>query len=85
MKKLFSEQQKFANHMTGLNQICNYLPNLVGPAGVAFGGMARKIIQPWLIEAQKRQISLKDWPEGWDAALAAAKQLINPWLIRKSS
>ena len=62
-----------------------YLPNLCGPEGVAFGGMARKIIQPWLIEAQKKQISLKEWPEGWEAALSAAKKLIDPWLIRKSS
>ena len=62
-----------------------YLPDLSGPEGVAFGGKARTIIQPWLIEAQNKQISLKEWPEGWNEALSAAKQLINPWLIRKSS
>ena len=63
----------------------SYLPHMNGPQGIAFGGMARKIIQPWLIEAQKKQISLREWPEGWDAALSKAKQLVNPWLIRKSS
>ncbi len=61
-----------------------YLPKLYGPEGVAFGGKARKIIQPWLKEAQRKRISLRDWPEGWEAALSEAKQLINPWLIRKS-
>ena len=62
-----------------------YLPTLNGPAGVAFGGMARKLIQPWLIESQKRQQSLKDWPEGWDRALKEAKKLVEPWLTRDSS
>ncbi len=62
-----------------------YLPKLKGPEGVAFGGKARKIIQPWLQEAQRKRISLREWPEGWEAALSEAQQLINPWLIRKSS
>ena len=61
-----------------------HLPQTKGPAGVAFGGMARKLIQPWLIEAQKKQISLKEWPEGWNASLKAAKELINPWLNRNN-
>ena len=55
-----------------------------GPAGVAFGGMARKLIQPWLIEAQARNISLRDWPEGWQEALSEANELISPWLLRKT-
>jgi len=55
-----------------------------GPAGIAFGGMARKLIQPWLVQADEHQISLKEWPEGWQSALKEAKQLINPWLIRNS-
>ena len=59
-----------------------YLPLQNGPAGVAFGGMARKLIQPWLLEAQNRQISLREWPNGWRAALEAAKGLISPWLSR---
>ncbi len=62
-----------------------YLHKFNGPEGVAFGGQARKIIQPWLQEAQRKRISLREWPEGWEAALSAAQQLINPWLIRKSS
>ncbi len=56
-----------------------------GPAGIAFGGMARKLIQPWLLEAQMKQISLREWPEGWEEALNEATQLISPWLSRKSS
>jgi len=61
-----------------------YLPEIKGPEGVAFGGKARKIIQPWLEEAQRKKISLREWPEGWEAALSEAKRLINPWLVRKS-
>ena len=38
-----------------------------------------------LQEAQRKRISLREWPEGWEAALSEAQQLINPWLIRKSS
>ncbi len=56
-----------------------------GPSGIAFGGFARKLIQPLLKEAEARQISLREWPEGWQAALFKAKHLINPWLSRKSS
>ena len=33
----------------------------------------------------RKKMSIRDWPEGWDAALSEAKRLINPWLIRKSS
>ena len=53
-----------------------------GPEGVAFGGMARTMIQPWLIKSQEKQISLRDWPEGWQQALTEAKKLIHPWLSR---
>ena len=55
-----------------------------GLAGIAFGGKARKLIQPWLLAAEANEISLRDWPEGWQAALQEARQLINPWLFRKS-
>ncbi len=61
------------------------IPKGHGPEGIAFGGMARQIIQPWLLEAQTRQISLREWPEGWQAALSAANELISPWLSRDSS
>ncbi len=53
-----------------------------GPEGIAFGGMARSLIQPFLQEAQAKKTNLRDWPEGWDAAVKQAKQLINPWLTR---
>ena len=65
-------------------QTINYVPDQNGPAGIAFGGMARKSIQPWLLKAEENQISLREWPEGWQAALKEAKQLINPWLFRSS-
>ncbi len=54
-----------------------------GPAGIAFGGMARKLLQPWLLEAQARHVSLREWPQGWHAALDQAKKLVCPWLSRQ--
>ncbi len=63
-------------------QTINYLATNKGPAGVAFGGMARKLIQPFLIEAQEKNINLLEWPDGWNQALAKAKELVNPWLLR---
>ena len=63
----------------------SYLPANNGPAGIAFGGMARKLIQPWILEAQSREISLKDWPEGWESALKAANTLVKPWLLRRNN
>ncbi len=52
------------------------------PAGVAFGGMARKLVQPFLQVAQNRGIRLRDWPEGWSQSLQVARNLIAPWLYR---
>ena len=60
-----------------------YLSGDNGPAGIAFGGIARKLLQPWLLEAQARHVSLREWPEGWHAALAQAKKLVGPWLLRQ--
>tara|TARA_Y100001968_G_scaffold21904_1_gene17318 strand:- start:7782 stop:8744 length:963 start_codon:yes stop_codon:yes gene_type:complete len=60
----------------------NYLSKDESPAGIAFGGMARKLVQPLLIEAQKRNVKLTEWPYGWNQALAKAQALINPWLLR---
>ncbi len=65
-------------------QTINHLPLQDGPEGIAFGGMARNLIQPLLLEAQEREISLREWPEGWLKALSEAKELINPWLFRHS-
>ena len=61
----------------------NYVDTKTGLAGIAFGGKARKLIQPFLIEAQKQNKKLIDWPEGWNEALKEAKALVNPWLIEK--
>ncbi len=58
----------------------NYLNSNKRPEGIAFGGGARKIVQPFLQVAQDKNISLTEWPEGWNSALEQAKQLINPWL-----
>ncbi len=61
-----------------------HLKSINGPEGVAFGGMARQLIKPFLLEAQQRNVNLRNWPEGWEAALDKANWLINPWLNRKS-
>ena len=63
----------------------NYLSNGNGPEGVAFGGIARKLIQPLLIEAQENQLSITEWSEGWNRSIQLAEQLIQPWLIRQNS
>ncbi len=65
-------------------QTINYIADLNGPSGIAFGGMARKLIQPWLLQAEANQTSLREWPEGWEAALKEAKKLISPWLMRSA-
>ncbi len=61
-------------------QTINYLKKNHGLAGIAFGGMARKLIQPFLSEAKKQNKKLIEWPEGWNKALKVAHELINPWL-----
>ncbi len=63
----------------------NHLNDRYGPEGIAFGGIARRLLQPLLLEAQQRNISLREWPQGWDSALTKAKQLISPWLIRRAN
>ncbi len=65
-------------------QTIQLLPNENGPAGIAFGGIARKLIEPWLLKAEANERNLRDWPEGWQPALQEAKQLINPWLLKNS-
>ena len=59
-----------------------YLSSNKRPAGIAFGGMARKLIQPLLIEAEEKNMNLLEWPDGWNQALKKAKELVNPWLNR---
>ncbi|KGG14674.1 Light dependent period modulator LdpA [Prochlorococcus sp. MIT 0602] len=53
-------------------------------AGVAFGGMARKLIQPFLIEAKKQNKKLIDNPKEFHRALKLARFLIQPWLDKES-
>ena len=64
------------------SETINYLSTNQNPAGIAFGGMARKLIQPLLLEAQQQNIKLIEWPDGWTQALHKAKELINPWLYK---
>ena len=51
-------------------------------AGIAFGGVARRLLQPFLLEAEQRRCRLLDEPSLWTAALAEARQLVGPWLCR---
>ena len=52
------------------------------PAGVAFGGMARRLLMPLIHEAQAQGTSLRHWPEGWRAGLDLARSLVEPWRRR---
>ena len=52
------------------------------PAGIAYGGVARRLMMPLLQEAQQRGCPLRAWPEGWDQALALAVPLVTPWVER---
>ena len=58
------------------------LPANSGAAGVAFGGMARSLLQPLLVEAEAQGQSLRDSPALQDQALALATDLLAPWLSR---
>lgn len=49
-------------------------------AGVAFGGVARRLLQPLLLEAQARGRPLLADGDLWPEALALARGLVNPWL-----
>ena len=51
-------------------------------AGVAFGGVARTLLQPLLGRVQQRGGSLLADPELWPQALAQARTLVDPWLRR---
>ena len=51
-----------------------------GVAGVAFGSVARALLQPWLLQAQARGLRLLDAPDLWPGALARAQGLVQPWL-----
>jgi Fe-S-cluster-containing hydrogenase component 2 len=51
-------------------------------AGVAFGGVARRQLQPLLLQAQGRGQALLHAGDLWPQALALARQLVTPWLER---
>ncbi len=61
-------------------QTINDIDTRIGLAGIAFGGKARKLIQPFLIEAQNENKKLIDRSKGWVQALKEAKALVDPWL-----
>ena len=49
------------------------------PDGIAFGGYARKIMQPFIEFASKNNKKLYEYPESMAAAIQEAKKLIQPW------
>ena len=51
-------------------------------AGVAFGGVARRLLQPLLLQAQARGLPLLEADDLWPEALALARSLVAPWLER---
>ena len=51
-------------------------------AGVAFGGEARRRLQPWLQAAHAQGLRLLDCPALWPTALEHAQALVQPWLRR---
>ncbi len=62
-------------------QTIQFLDSSIKPEGIAFGGVARKLIQPLIMEAQAKNKKLTEWPDGWNKAVEIAKSLINPWLL----
>ena len=53
-----------------------------GAAGVAFGGMARSLLQPLLQEAESRSAPLREQEDLCRRALPLVQGLIDPWLGR---
>ena len=53
-----------------------------GAAGVAFGGVARSLLQPLLQEAERQGRPLRELPELRQRALELARGLVEPWLQR---
>ncbi len=49
-------------------------------AGVAFGGLARRLLSPLVLEAERRGRRLLDEPALWPQALELAQELVSPWL-----
>lgn len=59
------------------------LPPGSGAAGVAFGSVARRLLQPLLLDAEGQGIPLRDHPTLQRQALARAEGLVRPWLQRE--
>jgi len=53
-----------------------------GAAGVAFGGMARNLLQPLLQSAEARGLALRHCPDLLVQALSSAEALLAPWRTR---
>ena len=53
-----------------------------GAAGIAFGGMARSLLQPLLLQAEAHGRPLREQPNLAAAALELARGLVTPWLQR---
>ena len=53
-----------------------------GAAGVAFGSVARSLLQPLLQEAERQGRPLRELPELREQALELARGLVEPWLWR---
>jgi Fe-S-cluster-containing hydrogenase component 2 len=58
------------------------LPPGSGAAGVAFGGMARSLLQPLLQEAEAAGVALRESPALRPQAQERIQALIAPWLTR---
>ena len=58
------------------------LPAGSGAAGVAFGGMARSLLQPLLLQAEARGTPLRELADLRPLALALARGLVDPWRQR---
>jgi Fe-S-cluster-containing hydrogenase component 2 len=59
------------------------LPPDSGAAGVAFGGRARSLLQPLLLEAEARGTPLRDQADLRRQALDLARGLVDPWRQRR--
>ena len=53
------------------------------PDGIAFGGAARKLVQPIIEESFKENKKIYEDPEKMHLAIEKAKILINPWKTKK--
>ena len=51
-------------------------------AGVAFGGVARSLLQDLLQEARRRSCRVLDAKDLWPRGLTLARSLVQPWLLR---